>query len=163
MLTEDSFDYGPPKDERDALIANLRLQLADYQIAASAEAHEVNKRGEQIAELRQQLAAATETWTDEAGSTWVPPTAWAYAQICRTAAEQRARAERAEAERERLKEYEQRSFEQGQIIAGLILERDLAVKLMGKMRAQQGKFGGVEIGLLAEIDALLAASAGPQS
>ncbi len=47
------------------------------------------------------LAEATETWMDEHGTTWHPPTAWAYAQSCRVRDEARRvrDAERARADR----------------------------------------------------------------
>jgi hypothetical protein len=63
-----------------AHIANLERQIAE-----AREEGEARLRGERAAHevTRKALAEATETWTDEAGTVWCPPTAWAYAQACR--------------------------------------------------------------------------------
>jgi hypothetical protein len=54
---------------------------------------EAERNGERMAHesTKRALAEATETWTDEDGTTWRPPTAWAYAQVCRVLAAERAR------------------------------------------------------------------------
>lgn len=43
-----------------------------------------------------QQERSDDTWVDNHGTTWHRPTAWAYAQVCRTNAEYKARAELAE-------------------------------------------------------------------
>jgi hypothetical protein len=49
------------------------------------------------------IAELSETWTDERGEVWSPPTAWAYAQACKAlhAAKAEREAARADAERYR--------------------------------------------------------------
>lgn len=41
--------------------------------------------------LAAEVAKLSETWTDERGTTWRPPTAWAYARLCRVRDERDAR------------------------------------------------------------------------
>lgn len=44
----------------------------------------IYNKNSKISNLEKQLAEATETWLDPVtGTTWSPPTAWAYAQACR--------------------------------------------------------------------------------
>ena len=50
-----------------------------------------------IATLEARVAELSETWTDEHGVTWAPPTAWAYAQSCRVRNELRVRIAKLEA------------------------------------------------------------------
>ena len=44
---------------------------------------DVSESASALRECTAALAALSETWTDENGTTWRPPTAWAYAQCCR--------------------------------------------------------------------------------
>lgn len=48
-------------------------------------------------EARAKLATATETYTDDFGYVWSPPTAWAYFAACRALSAARAKDEAAEA------------------------------------------------------------------
>jgi prolyl-tRNA synthetase len=49
-----------------------------------------------IVQLHARVAELDETWTDELGTVWKSPTAWAYAMTCRARQTQQDRAERAE-------------------------------------------------------------------
>lgn len=77
------------------------ITLAEEALAGRAEIERMAgiaiKAMERATEAEAELAAAREGWTDEHGTTWTPPTAWAYAQACRVMYEAKARADAAEA------------------------------------------------------------------
>lgn len=50
--------------------------------------------------LQKQVAELSETYIDDTGLSWSPPTAWAYYAVCKARDSHAARAERAEAERD---------------------------------------------------------------
>ena len=102
--------------EADARIAELEAEREALRVECDGWARE---RDEAVAErdaANKRIVELSETWTDERGEVWSPPTAWAYAQACKalhaTKAERdaaRADAERYRQDAERL-DYIERTF-----------------------------------------------------
>lgn len=56
-----------------------------------------NAAADLITRLAAEIERLSETWVDETGLCWSPPTAWAYAKVCKARSHWRARATTAEA------------------------------------------------------------------
>lgn len=80
-----------------SLLTSLKAQLDEALQAASTEAYE-NRR------LRKKIEILEQVYVDEFGTTWNPPTAPAYAAVCKARTKYADRAETAEAELSRVKE-----------------------------------------------------------
>ena len=72
-------------------------RVAQLEAALEFEHEETKRLREIIMPLRARVAELEAAWTDDKGTTWRPPTAWAYAQSCRVREELRARVAKLEA------------------------------------------------------------------
>jgi hypothetical protein len=75
-----------------------RLRAENERLTGLTEALRISEAtlNHAVASQKARIAELSETWTDENGTVWEPPTAWAYAMACKTMHAQRARAEAAE-------------------------------------------------------------------
>lgn len=71
-------------------IRALRSARHEWENAPSSELLTLDAAIDALLSLSAQLAEANETWTDEKGTCWARPTAWAYAQACRALHEKEA-------------------------------------------------------------------------
>jgi hypothetical protein len=78
-------DWSDACDDCDGLNAQIRAKDAEIELLRSM-----------LSVLKGDLAIERETWTDENGTVWNRPTAWAYQQACRTIRSAEQRAESAE-------------------------------------------------------------------
>jgi hypothetical protein len=86
----------------DKLVQGLRIYANQYTGTFNHDAL-LNAAADAIVQLQARVAELDETWTDELGTVWKSPTAWAYAMTCRARQTQQDRAERAEADLAELK------------------------------------------------------------
>lgn len=113
--------HGMKFSDRNYHALKSRAEAAEAKLAASQQEVErlgMALRGEQMVHksTRKSLAEATETWTDDTGTCWRPPTAHAYAMACRALHFERearlAECQR-DAERPSLKDGDMRQMEDG--------------------------------------------------
>lgn len=129
-----------------AELTRLTARVAELEASLDNEraAHQVACDQRNAAERERDAARAelNETWTDENGTVWTRPTAWAYAHACKN---RNARAESAERERDEalmlcegpstLKEMAAMCFERGLRTDAAERERDEARRECGRLRA----------------------------
>jgi hypothetical protein len=69
-------------DDMVEILAARDLCIAEFHAMQLRVASTVREAAAALKQQQEEIARLSETWTDDSGSTWTPPTAWAYAQVC---------------------------------------------------------------------------------
>lgn len=75
------------------LLANSLAPILDKADSAEAAEARADRLSAEVEARDKRIAELSETWTDENGTIWSPPTAWAYAKACAALHKHRAEVE----------------------------------------------------------------------